>query len=118
MSIGQNIKKLRELNGLSQKDFAVIAGMSPKTVSAWEVGRIVPRMCAIQRIADYFGVKKSALIETGDFEMYSLIPEDEEKKLLADYRELNLEGRNILRGVLKSLSNTYSTTTVQDYRKT
>ena len=111
MLIGQNIKELREINGLSQKNFAVIAGVSPKTVSAWETDRIFPRMGAIQRIADYFRVKKSAIIETGNFETVSLNYEDEEKNLLNNYRELNLEGRNILRGVLKSLSNTYSVTT-------
>ena len=33
---------------------------------------------------------------------------EEEKKLIDSYRELNIEGRNILWGVVKSLCNTYS----------
>ncbi len=33
---------------------------------------------------------------------------EEEKKLIDSYRELNIEGRNILWGVVKSLRNTYS----------
>ncbi len=33
---------------------------------------------------------------------------EEEKKLIDSYRELNIEGRNVLWGVVKSLCNTYS----------
>ena len=38
MSIGKNIKELRTKYGLSQKDLAIIAGVSDKAVSTWENG--------------------------------------------------------------------------------
>ena len=91
MSIGKNIKKLRSNYGLSQKDLAIIAGVTDKTVSAWENDRIDPRMGAIQKMADHFGIKKSDIIESAK----QLIPNlniqasEEELKLLVNYRGLN-----------------------------
>ena len=63
LSISDNIKKLRELYNLSQSDLAKIAGVSDKAVSTWERGAREPRMGAIQKIAEHFGLKKSNLIE-------------------------------------------------------
>lgn len=63
MSIGENIKRLRELRGLSQREFGEIAGVTDKAVSTWENKIKEPRMGSIQRIADYFGLQKSNIIE-------------------------------------------------------
>ena len=63
MSIAYNIKKLREEHGLSQAEFGAIAGVSDKAVSTWELGLKVPRMGAIQKLADHFGITKSYIIE-------------------------------------------------------
>ncbi len=63
MSIGDNIKYLRRLHNLSQDEFGKIAGVSDKAVSTWETGVKTPRMGAIQKIADYFGIAKSDIIE-------------------------------------------------------
>lgn len=63
MSIGENIKKLREKHNLSQKELGEIAGVSDKAVSTWENGLKEPRMGAIQKIADHFGILKSDIIE-------------------------------------------------------
>ena len=66
MGIPENIKKLREMYNLSQKDLGIIAGVSDKAVSTWEKGLKEPRMGAIQKIADHFGLQKSNIIEDGD----------------------------------------------------
>ena len=63
MSISDNIKKLRQMHNLSQAEFGRIAGVSDKAVSTWENGTKTPRMGAIQRLADHFGVSKSMIIE-------------------------------------------------------
>ena len=63
MSIAYNIKELRLNHHLSQKEFAAIAGVSDKAVSTWENGTKIPRMGAIQKIADHFGILKSDIIE-------------------------------------------------------
>ncbi|MHC1696412.1 MAG: LexA family protein [Eubacteriales bacterium] len=63
MSIGDNMKKLREKKGLSQEEFGKIAGVTDKAVSNWETGLREPKMGSIQKIADYFGITKSEIIE-------------------------------------------------------
>lgn len=61
--IGDNIKKLREEHGLSQRDLAEIAGVTDKAVSTWELGKKNPRMGAIEKIANYFNIPKSRIID-------------------------------------------------------
>lgn len=63
MGISENIKKLREIYGLTQENLAEIAGVTNKAVSTWETGSKEPRMGAIEKIAKRFGIKKSNLIE-------------------------------------------------------
>lgn len=75
MSIGDNIKNLRLKYNLSQKDLALIAGVTDKAVSTWEKGVKEPRMGTVQKIADHFGIRKSDLIE--DNNGIPLSPRDE-----------------------------------------
>lgn len=71
MSIGANIKRLRELFDLTQKDLADIAGVTDKAVSTWETGLKEPRMGTIQKIADHFGIQKSNIIEENGMDIYA-----------------------------------------------
>lgn len=111
MSIGKNIKLLREKYRLSQKDLALIAGVSDKAVSTWENGLKEPRMGAIQRIADHFGLKKSNLIE--DDGMLSVIDtpikfpdniSDDERHILLMYRRLSQQNKDAFKSYLEFLS--------------
>lgn len=63
MSIGSNIRQLRESHGLTQSELGQIAGVSDKAVSTWEADLKIPRMGAVQRMADYFGLPKSAILD-------------------------------------------------------
>lgn len=63
MSLSKNIKKLRESHGMSQEDFGRIAGVTGKAVSTWELGIKSPRMGAIEKLASYFGIPKSHIID-------------------------------------------------------
>ena len=72
MSISENIKILRERYDITQKELAEIAGVSNKAISTWEVGSFEPRMGAIQRMADYFGLKKGNLIDDGGMDLIGI----------------------------------------------
>lgn len=63
MGIAENIIKIRERYGLTQAELGSIAGVTDRAVSSWEKGIAEPRMGAIQRIADHFGITKSSIIE-------------------------------------------------------
>lgn len=63
MSISDNIKNLRIEYNLTQTELGKIAGVSGKAVWTWENGLAEPRMGAIQKITDYFNIKKSIIID-------------------------------------------------------
>lgn len=63
MSIAENIKKIRLEHELSQADLGKIAGVSDKAVSTWELGIKTPRMGAVEKMANHFGIPKSAILD-------------------------------------------------------
>lgn len=95
MSIGKNIKELRTKYGLSQKDLAIIAGVSDKAVSTWENGSKDPRMGTIQKIADHFGLQKSNIIEENGLQTNSPLPSLTAK----DEHNIQKKLENILEGL-------------------
>ena len=48
---GKEIKKLREELDLSQQRFAEKVGLSGKTISAYETGKIIPPLRVMEKIA-------------------------------------------------------------------
>ena len=105
MSIGQNIQRLRLQHGLSQNELASIAGVTNKAVSAWENDRIVPRMGPIQRMADYFGIKKSDIIESEaalEIATFDSLNK-EEAELVSNYRGLDDEDKRLVFGIASRL---------------
>ena len=63
MSIAENIKRIRTEHGLSQAELGKIAGVSDKAVSTWELGIKTPRMGAVEKMPNYFGIAKSAIVD-------------------------------------------------------
>ncbi len=101
--ISKNIKILRERYNLSQKELAVIAGVSDKAVSSWERGTKEPRMGAIQKLAEHFNLKKSNLIEDGGMTNLISTTQDftlKEKELIKKYRRLTPEGKETVDTIL------------------
>ena len=75
MTIADNIKRLRDQYGLTQADLGEIAGVSDKAVWTWENGTATPRMGAVQKLADHFGITKSSIVDEDDAPEYYLDPE-------------------------------------------
>ena len=62
MSIGDNIKKWRELRNLKQTELAEMVGVSDKTVSSWEINRTEPKMGMVEKICNALSCKKTDII--------------------------------------------------------
>ncbi len=58
-----NLKKYMELNGKSRREICEALGFSYYTFSDWVNGKKYPRMDKVEMLANYFGIKKSDLIE-------------------------------------------------------
>lgn len=76
MSIGENIKKLRESHKLTQEEFGKIVGVTDKAVSSWETGAKAPRMGVIQKISDYFNINKSAILDDTIESNATILPQE------------------------------------------
>ena len=103
MSIGENIKKLRGIHDLTQKELAKIAGVSDKAVSTWEIGIKEPRMGAIQKIADYFGIQKSNIIEDNGIDL--IFNSNNEKSGFVDLKNNTIVVDNETRDIIDCLRN-------------
>lgn len=113
MTIGENIKNLRLQHGLSQAELAKVAGVSDKAVSSWEQNKATPRMGAIQKMADFFGVQKSVIIESNatSSDMSSaarpvlnrIVLNLDETNLVANYRSLNGNNRQVVNALITLL---------------
>ena len=50
-TVGDRLRKAREAMGLSQGEFAERIGVSRKTLSGYEIGRIEPRLLVLRSVA-------------------------------------------------------------------
>lgn len=62
-NFSQNLTRLLSERNLTQGEFAKRLGFNRTTVNSWCTGQAFPSTSKLQRIADYFGVGKSFLIE-------------------------------------------------------
>ena len=60
-----NLKRLMEQKGVSRQELSSVLGVSYFTITDWVKGKKYPRMDKVEKLAIYFGVLKSDLIEEG-----------------------------------------------------
>lgn len=60
----RRFNELLHNRNLTQKEIAAVCGVSTSTVSTWSKGINMPRMDKLERLAAYFGLPASSLIET------------------------------------------------------
>ncbi len=109
-----NLNRYLSDAGLTQKEIADKIGVSPQTFNTWCKGIAIPRMGKIQKLADYFGIQKSDLIDDtsssrenkSDIKHPSFILTEEEHRLLENYRRLNQEGQEKLTEYASDLVDT------------
>ncbi|MDO5764721.1 MAG: helix-turn-helix transcriptional regulator [Elusimicrobiales bacterium] len=86
---------LLDEKGIEQKKFAVLLGTTDKTVSAWRTGRSKSFAKYLPKIAEVLGT-------TTDYLNYGTRPDaehltDEERQLLAAYRQADEKSRAMVR---------------------
>lgn len=83
----------------TQKEVADALGILPSTFNTWCTGYALPRIGSVQLLADYFGVRKSDLLEDHSNDPAAdpaPLPSDEQQ-LLAGYRKLDQEDKKQIR---------------------
>jgi transcriptional regulator with XRE-family HTH domain len=67
-----NLKRYMEENGKTRKDVSEAIGVSYFTFTDWVNGKKFPRMDKVEKLAEYFGILKSDLIEKRNPERESM----------------------------------------------
>jgi len=62
MTIGMNIKRLRQNKGVTQEHLGDALGISSQAVSKWETESALPDIFLLPRLADYFGISIDELM--------------------------------------------------------
>ena len=100
-----NLKRLMEQKGVSRQDLSKVLGVSYFTISDWVNGKKYPRMDKVERLADYFHVLKSDLIEDkGTNETLPQIQQltEGEKLLLELFRQIPEDAQTMYLEVLRA----------------
>lgn len=105
MGIAENIKRERINAGMTQEQLAERLDVARSTITQWETGWTQPRMGAVARLAEVFGMSVSEMVaddptrRDGDITLSS-----EERELISLFRSMDKRARNDLLAIASSLS--------------
>ena len=101
-SIGELLRKRRNVLSLTQRQVANQVGVTEATVSRWESGDIDNmRRDKIAGLANALKVSPLLIMGVENSEQYYRPVNVEESELLDDYREVPAEDKSLIRGMLK-----------------
>lgn len=110
-----NLQKYMKLNGKSRRDVAEALGVSYYTLTDWVNGKKYPRMDKVEKLAKYFGILKSDLIEEKTIENspvemaerhFEIIMDEDISDIFDDFRSLNPAQKKIVKDLVHSLAET------------
>ena len=91
----KNLKKYMQLNGKTRNEVCQALGLKYTTFTDWVNGKKYPRMDKIEMLANYFGIKKSDLIEDNDSFLIELVEDSNTDERLLAY-ERNIAITNLI----------------------
>ena len=102
MSFGEQMRRRREELGLSRQQLADRLGVSVSAVGNYETGVSAPKEGVLLRLFDALETDPNYLYRSS----YRAVPDhsDEERRLLAKYRELPLSGRQTVHTLVDALT--------------
>lgn len=119
---GTNIKKIRQVKGLSQKAFADLFDLNRGVISSYEEGRAEPKIETILKVANHFNLnldklltetlQVNQLVSVSDIDQLMLFPElaiQNTKEVKAD-QEKDTSNAAILQKILASVDLVYEFT--------
>ena len=106
----QNIKLLREMKGLSQKELARLLNISQQSIWKYEAGTCIPNIHVLREMSDFFDTSIEYLIDDTktehDHNMICLT--HDELNFIKNYRLLPPQTKKMLRDISNQLAGTDS----------
>ena len=102
MALGDRIRARREELSLSRQQLADRLGVTPSTVSNYEIGVSFPKEEVMLRLFDCLETDPNSLFRDS-FRAGERVLTQGERQMLAQYRDLSPLGRESIRAVLEAL---------------
>ena len=126
MATAKNLNRLIQLTGITHEELGWIAGVSRSAVSHWVSGMTEPRMGNIQKISDYFGIRKSCIFEVDGMNdvhvdsmgrLYECLSIDEDTpktadELLSHYKKLSETEQGVILGLVRTMAERHDGTVI------
>lgn len=65
-TLGRRLRRLRKMNGETQKEFAENFGRHFRTIQNWELDRTLPDIFTAMALAEYYNMSVEELVEGED----------------------------------------------------
>jgi transcriptional regulator with XRE-family HTH domain len=110
-----NLKRYMESNNKSRREVSEALGVSYYTFSDWVNGKKYPRMDKVEKLADYFGILKSDLIEEKTIENspvemaerhFEIIMDEDIADMFDDFKVLDGQQRKLVKDLVHNLAHT------------
>lgn len=103
INCGENIKRQRVLNNMTQTELGNAIGVKHGAISSWENNRTEPNMGQIERMCSVFGCRKTDLIDGYSFDVPEYVPGTVE--IIDLYSRATPEQRQAVLNLLRSFVN-------------
>ena len=103
----RNLNYYISLSGKQQKEIANDLGFQPTTFNTWCTGKIIPGMGKVQKIADYFKIGKSDLLDdkldSNPVLDAQILADTELMDMIKKYIGLSVNDRAAIKQIIESL---------------
>ena len=97
----ENLTYYIEQSGKDQKRIAIELDINPPTFNQWVTGKAIPSVSTLKKLADYFNLTLSELVNVRSEITSEPKLTDHEKKLVAAYKKADMGIRNSVDILLK-----------------
>lgn len=66
-TLGRRLRRLRKINGETQKEFAENFGKHYRTIQNWELDRTLPDVFTAMALAEYYNMSVEELVDGEDY---------------------------------------------------
>ena len=91
IAFAKRLKQARELAGLSQRELGLLVGLSDKSISAYEQGRVLPPLDILPKIAKYLDKPISYFLSEENVTDTLLLKIEQLEDFLSELKGLVLE---------------------------
>lgn len=111
--MARNIKKYMERKGVSNQQLCDALDFKYTTFMDWIKGVTYPRIDKIEKLANYFGVLKSDLIEEKSIDShpvemaqihYEIIMDEDISEIFADFKKLDAKQKKIVKNLIHDMA--------------